>query len=113
MKRPHVETAIPPYFIIMIIFALINGLLWNKLLCEILVNSINFIGIIFDISSSFLGMVVLSIGNALPDALTTLAIAKQGNAGGAISGGIACHLFSLLIALGSTTYMKIKDIEKK
>lgn len=77
-------------------------------MCEILVNAINFIGIIFNISQSFLGMVVLSIGNALPDGLTTLVIAKKGNSGGAISGGIACHLFALLIALGSSTFMQIK-----
>ncbi len=48
-------------------------------------------------------MIVLSVGNALPDGLTAIAIAKQGDAAGVISGGIACHLFSLLIAMGSTT----------
>lgn len=95
----------------MIIFALLNGLLWNKLLCEILVNAISFVGIIFDVSQSFLGMVVLSIGNALPDGLATLSIAKGGNSGGAISAGIACHLFSLLIALGSSTFIKIRELQ--
>lgn len=70
---------------------------------EILIAALNFLGVLFNISKAFLSMIVLSIGNALPDGLTAIAIAKQGNAAGVISGAIACHLFSLLIAMGATT----------
>lgn len=95
------------------IFSIFCGILWNKIISEIVVSALNFVGIVFNISKSFLAMVVLSIGNALPDGLTTISIAKKGNASVVVTGGIACHLFSLLIGMGTTTLIKIISSEKE
>lgn len=36
--------------------------------------------IVFRLDTTFMGLTVLGIGNALPDALTTIALAKKGYA---------------------------------
>lgn len=58
------------------------------------------IGLIAQLSNTFLGLTVLAIGNALPDALTTIALAKKGQAITGIIGTYAGQLFGLLIGFG-------------
>jgi Ca2+/Na+ antiporter len=38
------------------------------------------IGVITKLSATFLGLTIIAIGNALPDALVTIALAKDGYA---------------------------------
>lgn len=111
--KPENSKQKPKYFFVLVFFGIFIGVLWNKVICEILVSAINFIGIIFNIPQSFLAMFVLSIGNALPDGLTTIAIAKKGDASQVISAGIACSLFSLLVALGATTFLQLKEVAQQ
>lgn len=42
------------------------------------VGLIEFLGILTNLSKTYLGMTIIAMGNALPDALTTIALAKQG-----------------------------------
>ena len=55
---------------------------------------------ILNLREAYLGLTVLAIGNALPDALTTIALCKQGSATMAISGGYAGQLFGYLVGFG-------------
>ena len=73
--QPQVRTTKPKYFFVLVLFGVLCGVLWNMIISEILVSALNFIGILFGVSKAFLGMVVLSIGNALPDGMTTISIA--------------------------------------
>lgn len=59
---------------------------WMYILLELLIDMLNTIGLVFDLESSFLGFTVIAIGNALPDAMNTIAFSKQGQAIMAISG---------------------------
>ena len=58
------------------------------------------IGIIAKLKASFLGLTVIAVGNALPDALTTIALSKQGYALMGLTGAYAGQLFGLLIGFG-------------
>ena len=58
------------------------------------------VGILLNLDTTFLGLTILAVGNALPDALTTLTLVKQGFGTMAISGGYAGQLFGLLVGFG-------------
>jgi hypothetical protein len=47
--KPENPNQKPKYFFLLILFGIFNGVLWNKVICEILVSAINFVGIIFNI----------------------------------------------------------------
>ena len=64
------------------------------------------IGIIAKLKASFLGLTILAIGNALPDALTTIALSKQGYALMGLTGGYAGQLFGLLVGFGLAMFKK-------
>jgi solute carrier family 24 (sodium/potassium/calcium exchanger), member 6 len=84
------------------------------ILLELLIDMLNTIGLVFDLESSFLGFTVIAIGNALPDALNTIAFSKQGQAILAISGAYNGQLFGLLIGFGLGTlknYLKTKTAQ--
>jgi Ca2+/Na+ antiporter len=50
------------------------------LVSGILIDLLNFVGILTNLSKPYLGMTIIAMGNALPDALTTIALSKQGYA---------------------------------
>lgn len=58
------------------------------------------VGVLFNLPKTYLGLTILAVGNALPDAFTTMALVKSGSATLAISGGYAGQLFGLLIGFG-------------
>jgi sodium/potassium/calcium exchanger 6 len=93
-KRP------PKYFIWINILGVIGGLMWTYLLVNVLVDLLTCIGVILNLDNTYLGLTILAIGNALPDALTTIALCKQGAGTLALSGGYAGQLFGLLIGFG-------------
>ena len=45
-----------------------------------LIDLLSLYVVVFQLDSTFMGLTVLGIGNALPDALTTIALAKKGHA---------------------------------
>ena len=63
--------------------------MWTKLCCGALVDLLTVIGLMTNLSTTYLGLTILAVGNALPDGLTTIAIAKSGQAVMGITGGIA------------------------
>ena len=76
---------------------------WMYLLIEMLIDMLNTLGMVMNLESSFLGFTILAIGNALPDALNTLALSKSGQGIMAISGAYNGQLFGLLIGFGIST----------
>lgn len=63
---------------VIIIVGIFSGIIWTKLCCGLLVDLLTFIGILTGISTTYLGLTIIAIGNALGDGLTTIAIAKKG-----------------------------------
>ncbi len=73
----------------MIILSIVCGILWTKFCCGILIDLLTVVGFLTNLSMTYLGLTILAVGNALPDGLTTVAIAKRGQAIMGITGGIA------------------------
>ena len=80
---------IPSYFIILVLLNIVNGIMWTKLCSGLLVDLLTLVGTVTNLSTTYLGLTILAVGNALPDGLTTIAIAKKGQAMMGITGGIA------------------------
>ena len=55
----------------------ILGLLWTYILSDMLIDLLNMYVVVFKLNNTYMGLTILGIGNALPDALTTIAIAKK------------------------------------
>lgn len=94
------KRALPKCFIFMNILSIISGMFWAYIIVEILVDLMTTVGLIAKLSNTFLGLTVMAIGCALPDFLTTFALAKNGQAITGIIGTYAGQLFGLLIGFG-------------
>lgn len=79
----------PKYFLLISLLGILSGILWTKLCCGLLVDLLTFVGTITGLSTTYLGLTVIAVGNALGDGLTTVAIAKKGQATLGLTGGIA------------------------
>ena len=79
---------LPPYYIWINILGIFCSVLWVRLASGILIDLLTFVGMLTNLSSSYLGLTIIAIGNALPDGLTTISIAKSGYASLALTGGI-------------------------
>lgn len=90
----------PSWYIIISLIGVISGLMWTYILIGVLIDMLEVLGVLFHIEKTFLGLTVLAIGNALPDAMTTISLCKQGAGVLAISGGYAGQLFGYLIGFG-------------
>lgn len=90
----------PKWFALLGFLAIIGGLVWTFLASSILIDLLQFYGVFLGLEEAYLGLSVLAIGNALPDALTTISLSKQGYAVMGISGGYAGQLFGLLVGFG-------------
>ena len=90
----------PSWFIWINILGVVGGLMWTYVMVGLLIDLLGCLGIILNLDSTYLGLTVLAVGNALPDALTTIALCKAGAGTLALSGGYAGQLFGLLIGFG-------------
>lgn len=90
----------PSWNILLTTLGVATGLFWTYIIIEILIDILNGVGIILNLEKTYLGLTILAIGNALPDAFTTISIANQGYGVLAISGGYAGQLFGYLIGFG-------------
>ena len=64
------------------------------------------IGVITNLNATFFGITILAVGNAQPDALTTISMCKKGEGMMAISGAYAGQLFGLLVGFGLSMLMQ-------
>jgi len=86
---------------IAVLVGVVTGLLWTYLLVGILIDMLNALGIFLNLDATFLGLTILAVGNALPDALTTISMATDpARITMAVSGGYAGQIFGLLIGFG-------------
>jgi len=87
-------------FIIIALLGMVWGFIWTYWVSGVLIDLLTFVGVITKLSSTYLALTIIAIGNALPDALITISFAKQGKAIMGITGGYAGQLFGLLIGFG-------------
>jgi len=98
--RKKVDKNPPPYFVLVILIAIVCGILWNKFLAEILVDCLEAIHCVFDIPNDFLGISIIAVGNALPDGMTIISLAKLNESNLAIISSFSSNLFTILVGLG-------------
>lgn len=70
------EGELPKYFIIISIFSALVGLFWTYFTINIIVDVLDTFVIFCNLDYTFMGITVLGIGNAIPDAFATVAIAR-------------------------------------
>lgn len=99
LKLPS-DGSYPKFHMLLVILGVVSGLMWTKVMVEILIDILETLGVILNLTEAFLGLTVLAIGNALPDALTTISLVKSGAGTMAISGGYAGQLFGFLVGFG-------------
>lgn len=100
----------PKWSIAFTIMGVISGLMWTYMLIGTLIDMLDVFGLIFNLEKTYLGLTILAVGNALPDALTTFALIKSGAGNMAISGSYAGQLFGYLVGFGIS--MLKKNINK-
>lgn len=64
-----------------------------------LIDLLSLYVVVFRLDVTFMALTILGVGNALPDSLTTVALAKKGHAQMGITGSYAGQLFGLLVGL--------------
>ena len=62
------------------ILGTVYGLIWTYIASVLLMDLLALYVIVLKLDTTFMGLTVLGIGNALPDALTTVALSKKGYA---------------------------------
>jgi len=78
------------------------GMVWLYFLANVIVDLLVLFGLITGISTSLLGLTVLSWGNSVGDAIASISISKSGYGEMAITGCVAGPVFNLLLGLGLT-----------
>lgn len=68
---------IPTGFVIICLVSTIGGLVWTFVLSTMLIDLLNTYLVIAKLDSTYMGLTVIGIGNALPDALTTIELAQH------------------------------------
>lgn len=58
------------------IFGTVGAIVWTYLACGLLIDILQFLGMISKLSKTYLGLTIIAVGNALPDGITTIALAK-------------------------------------
>ena len=76
-QKTHINQ-IPSYFWLITTIGTIWGLLCTYIATTILIDLLNAFIVVLKLNNTYMGLTVLGIGNALPDALTTIALAKEG-----------------------------------
>eukprot|EP00164_Ancoracysta_twista_P003968 GFYU01005325.1.p1 GENE.GFYU01005325.1~~GFYU01005325.1.p1 ORF type:complete len:506 (+),score=153.05 GFYU01005325.1:362-1879(+) len=85
-------------FIMSIVY--IGGLSWVMVFCA------EKIGCLLDINTTVMGVTVLAAGTSVPDALSSLSVAKDGAGVMAVSNAIGSNVFDICLGLGFPWFLK-------
>jgi Ca2+/Na+ antiporter len=78
----------------------INSIVWIGVICYGMVEFAILIGQMCDISSTVMGLTVLSAGTSVPDAISSIVVAQRGLGDMAISNALGSNVFDILLGLG-------------
>ncbi|KAF4671749.1 hypothetical protein FOL47_001247 [Perkinsus chesapeaki] len=88
-----------------ILFSL--SILWIGALTYLMVDACNRIGCILNLPALVMGLVFLAAGTSVPDALGSIAVAKQGEGDMAVSNAIGSNVFDIMLGLGVPWTLKL------
>ena len=81
-------------------------LLWLIIFSYCMVVWVTIIGAVFGISDYIMGLTILASGTSIPDALSSMYMAKEGRGDMAISSSIGSNVFDILVGLPVPTIIK-------
>ena len=115
------ENGIPKYIAAIEIIGLTMSVIWTYLVSSVLIDLLQMWTIFSGISPTYMGLTIIAVGSALPDAVTTLALSAKGYGDMAITGNYSSQCFGLLIGFGlamlkktitqGTQYFNLWDLE--
>jgi len=76
------------------------SIVWIGVICYGMVEFAILIGQMCDISSTVMGLTVLSAGTSVPDAISSIVVAQRGLGDMAISNALGSNVFDILLGLG-------------
>merc|ERR1711988_34543 len=82
------------------LFTFFVSLLWITILSFFMVTFMEKIGCAWGISSFIMGITFLAMGTSVPDALGSIAVAKEGEGDMAVSNAIGSNVFDICMGLG-------------
>jgi len=82
------------------VVSFVTSILWIGLLSWFMVGWASIIGCVLKIPPVAMGITVLAAGTSIPDALGSIAVAKQGQGDMAVSNAIGSNVFDILLGLG-------------
>uniref|UniRef100_T1IQP5 AD domain-containing protein n=1 Tax=Strigamia maritima TaxID=126957 RepID=T1IQP5_STRMM len=83
-----------------------NSMLWIAFFSYILVWMVTLVGFTCGIPDSVMGITFLAAGTSVPDALSSLIVARQGQADMAVSNSIGSNVFDILIGLALPWFLQ-------
>jgi Ca2+/Na+ antiporter len=66
----------PNYYVLLEVWGTVGALMWTYVISGTLIDLLNFMGMVSKLDTTYLGLTIIAVGNALPDAVTTIALAK-------------------------------------
>lgn len=87
------------------------SLVWIALLTYFLVWMVSVIGFTLGIPDVIMGLTFLAAGCSVPDGLSSLKVARQGNSDMAVSNAIGSNVFDILICLGLPWLLKTTFVD--
>lgn len=93
-------TRAPKFLIVFTIISFLISLIWIWGWTNLLIDLLQFIGVMLNIPVEFLAIIFLALGNSLPDITTDIAVSKMGLSEMALTGCISAPVFFTLVGFG-------------
>ena len=87
------------------------SVVWIALLSYILVWMVEIIGFTFGIPDVIMGLTFLAAGSSVPDGISSLIVARQGDGDMAVSNTIGSNVFDILLCLGLPWLLKLTVVD--
>ncbi|EER12758.1 Sodium/potassium/calcium exchanger 4 precursor, putative [Perkinsus marinus ATCC 50983] len=83
------------------------SILWIGALTYLMVDACNRMGCLLNLPSLVMGLVFLAAGTSVPDALGSIAVARQGEGDMAVSNAVGSNVFDIMLGLGVPWTLKL------
>ena len=86
-------------------FTFIMSIVWIGAISYAMVEAARYTGCLIGVPSAVMGLTVLAAGTSVPDALASVAVAKQGEGDMAVSNALGSNVFDILLGLGLPIFL--------
>lgn len=100
------EYGLPRYIAVLEILGLVMSVIWTYIVSSILIDLLQMWTVFTGLSATYMGLTIVAVGSALPDAVTTLALSSKGYGDMAITGNYSSQCFGFLVGFGLAMFKK-------